>query len=397
MKITSIRPLVCDAYRSNWVFVKVETDKGIYGVGEATLEYHELSVAKAIEEIGVNLVGKDPHAIEAFWHYTYRNSYWQGGAVIISAMAAIEMALWDIKGKDLGVPVYQLIGGKIRDKIPCYANAWFASAKTPEEFAAKAKEALKLGFVGLKWDPFGTAWQSIEQKDFNSAIDCVAAVKEAVKDKTLLLIEGHGRLNVPSAIRVGKELEKYDVHWFEEPIPPNDFEGLAEVRKNVGVAIAAGERIYNKFRFKTFLNMGCADYIQPDVTHVGLFELRKIAALAETYHLPVCPHNPSGPVANAATLQLAACCPNIYLLETMATDIPVRAKIAKETLRLENGYMVIPDIPGLGVDLDEEEIKKHPYKPHSIRHYTGKLTDIRPADEIAYYSVDRGKVNKDNK
>jgi len=393
MKITKVKTLICDAYRTNWVFVKVETDKGIYGIGEGTLENHELSVAEAIKEIGVNLTGKDPHAIEAFWHYTYRDSYWQGGAVIMSAMAAIEMALWDIKGKDLGVPVYQLLGGKIRDSIPTYGNGWFVGAKKPEDFGRKAKEAQKYGFIGLKWDPFGSAWQNMTSIEFNTAIESVAEVRKAVGGDVLLLIEGHGRFNVPTAIKIGKELEKYDVTWFEEPIPPNDFEGLVEVRKNIGVAVAAGERICNRFSFKTFLSMGCADYIQPDISHVGLGELRKIAAMAETYHLPVCPHNPSGPVANAATLQIAACTPNLYMLETMASDVPIRTKIAKETLKLKDGHMIIPDAPGLGVDIDEKEILKHPYKPYKLRHYSGNLTDIRPADEITYFLLD----DKDSK
>jgi galactonate dehydratase len=386
MKITEIKPFICDAYRTNWVFVKVVTDSGIYGVGEATLEHNELAVAKAIEQIGANIIGNDPHAIEAFWHYTFRDSYWQGGAVITSAMAAIEMALWDIKGKDLGVPVYQLLGGKVRDSVPCYANGWFASAKTPEQFAVKAKEASKLGFTALKWDPFGTAWQFFGQKEFSLTMDCVAAVRDAVPD-TLLLIEGHGRFDVPTAIRVGKELEKYNILWFEEPIPPNNFEGLAEVQKRIDVSVAAGERICNRYQFKTLFNMGCVDYAQPDVTHVGFGELRKIAAMAEAYHIPVCPHNPSGPIANAATLQLAACCPNFYLLETMASDVPTRKLIAQESLQIENGHMNIPNIPGLGVDINEDEIAKHPYQPHRLRHFSGSLTDIRPENETTYYST----------
>ena len=389
MKIVEIRPLICDAYRTNWVFVKVITDSGIYGVGEATVEMHELTVAKAIEEIGASLIGQDPHAIEAFSHYAQRDSYWQSGVIIMSALSALEMALWDIKGKDLGVPVYQLLGGKLRDRIPCYANAWFASAKTPDEFAKKAKDALKLGFTGLKWDPFGSAWQFLSRKEFRWTMDCVAAVREAVQDRALMMIEGHGRFDVPTAIRIGKALEEFDIHWFEEPLPPNNLEGLVEVRKRIGVAVAAGERIFNRSQFKAFFTMGCADFVQPDITHVGgIGELRKIAALAETYHLPVCPHNPSGPVANAAALHVAAGCPNLYLLETMASDVPLRSEIARETLRIEQGEMIISDAPGLGVDLDEEEIAKYPYQPHRLRHYSGALTDIRPADETMYYSVE---------
>ena len=389
MKIVEIRPIICDAYRVNWVFVKVITDSGIYGIGEATLEMHELTVAKAIEEIGVNFISSDPHAVEAFSHFAFRDGYWQSGAVIMSALSAIEMALWDIKGKDLGVPVYQLLGGKVRDSVPCYANGWFVGAKKPEEFAGKALEAVAKGFSGLKWDPFGSAWQTLNRKEFQFAIDCVAAVRDAVKDKALLLIEGHGRFNVPTAIRVGKALEEFDIHWFEEPVPPNNLEGLVNVRNNTNVAIAAGERIFNRSQFKTFLNMGCADFLQPDLTHVGgIGEVRKIAAMAEAYHLPVCPHNPTGPVANAAVLQIAACTPNFYLLETMATDVSIRSEVAVETIKMENGNMVIPDAPGLGVDINEEEIVKYPYKQHNLRHYTGKLTDIRPKGEVAFYSVE---------
>jgi len=388
MKITSVKSLICDAYRTNWVFVKVETDKGIYGIGEGTLENHELSVAKAIEEIGDTIIGTDPHKIEAFWHYSYRDSYWQGGVVITSAMAAIEMALWDIKGKDLGVPVYELLGGKVRDSVPCYGNGWFVGAKTPKDFGIKAREAKKYSLIGLKWDPFGISWQNMENGDFKDAIESVAEVRKAVGESTLLLIEGHGRFNVPTAIRIGKELERYDAAWFEEPIPPNDFEGLAQVRKSIRVAVAAGERITNRYQFKTFMAMGCADYIQPDISHVGLFELRKIAAMAEAYHLPVCPHNPSGPVANAATLQIAACTPNLYMLETMINDVPVRKEIAKEKLKLKGGHMIIPDSPGLGVDIDEDKILKYPYRPHRIRHYTGNLTDIRPKDGVEYFELE---------
>jgi galactonate dehydratase len=389
MKVTEVKSLICDAFRTNWVFTKVITDSGIYGVGEATLEQNELAVAKSIEEVGACLIGKDPHEIETFWHQTYRDCYFQGGPVITSAIAAIEMALWDIKGKDLGVPVYQLLGGKVRDSIPCYANGWFSPAKTPQEFAVKAKKAVELGYTGLKWDPFGSAWQTLDGDEFSTAIDCVAAVREAVGDKVLLLIEGHGRFNVPTAIRIGHALEPYDIHWFEEPLPPNNFEGLAEVRRSIKVAVAAGERIYSRHQFNSFLRMEAADYAQPDISHVGLGELRKMAAMAEACHLPICPHNPSGPVANAATLQVAACTPNFYLLETMATDIPTRKLIARENLRFENGCMSIPDAPGLGVDIDEAEIARHPYQRHALRHYIGELTNIRPESEEVYYAVQK--------
>jgi galactonate dehydratase len=387
MKVTAIKTFVCHAYRTNWVFIKVMTDvHGLYGVGEATLEYKELTVAQACQELERNLLGKDPHRIEEFWHNAYRDAYWRGGAVLMSAISAVEMALWDIKGKDLGVPVYQLLGGKIRDEIPCYANGWFAPATTPEEFAAKAREAVDQGFKALKWDPFGSAYLSIDRKQLAKAIECIGAVYNAVKDKADIIIEGHGRFDVPTAVRVGKAMSDFDILWFEEPIPPQNLEGLAEVKRRINMPVAAGERLYNRWDFKTLFEQRCADIIQPDVSHAGgIMELKKIAAVAESYHMPICPHNPSGPIANAATLQLAGCIPNFYLLETMSSDVPWRSEISTEEIAFSQGQMTIPDKPGLGIDINEEAIKKYPYQPKELRHYKGSLTDIRPPDARTYF------------
>ncbi|HIV05785.1 MAG TPA: galactonate dehydratase [Candidatus Merdousia gallistercoris] len=386
MKVTQIKTFICHAYRTNWVFVKVITDSGLYGVGEATLEYREPTVVQAIKELERYLVGKDPHNIEAFWHDAYRDAYWRGGVVLMSALAGVEMALWDIKGKALGVPVYQLLGGKVRDSVKCYANAWFAGAKKPEEFAQKAKIAVKNGFSGLKWDPFGKEYLNIDPKHLNEALDCIAAVKDAVGDQVHLIIEGHGRFNVPTAVRIGNALEKFGILWFEEPIPPDDKKGIAWVRSKIATPVSGGERLYSRFEYADYLRMECADFWQPDVSHAGgIMEVRKIAAMAESHYIPVCPHNPSGPVANAATLQLAACIPNFYLLETMANDIPWRADVSTEKVKFENSEMFIPDLPGLGIDINEEEIAKHPYECRNLRHYVGTLTDIRPEGSTGYF------------
>lgn len=386
MKVTQIKTFICHAYRTNWVFVKVITDSGLYGVGEATLEYREPTVVQAIKELERYLVGKDPHNIEAFWHDAYRDAYWRGGVVLMSALAGVEMALWDIKGKALGVPVYQLLGGKVRDSVKCYANAWFAGAKKPEEFAQKAKIAVKNGFSGLKWDPFGKEYLNIDPKHLNEALDCIAAVKDAVGDQVHLIIEGHGRFNVPTAVRIGNALEKFGILWFEEPIPPDDKKGIAWVRSKIATPVSGGERLYSRFEYADYLRMECADFWQPDVSHAGgIMEVRKIAAMAESHYIPVCPHNPSGPVANAATLQLAACIPNFYLLETMANDIPWRADVSTEKVKFENSEMFISDLPGLGIDINEEEIAKHPYECRNLRHYVGTLTDIRPEGSTGYF------------
>lgn len=388
MKITAIKTFICHAYRTNWVFVKVYTDvDGLYGVGEATLEYKEHTVAQACMELERELVGKDPHNIEAVWHSTYRDAYWRGGPVLMSALSAIEMALWDIKGKDLGVPVYQLLGGKVRDSIACYANGWFAPAKTPEEFAAKAKEAITAGFSAIKWDPFGSAYLQIERKQLNEAMDCVAAVYDAVKDEADIIIEGHGRFDVPTAVRIGKALGNFDILWFEEPIPPQNLEGLAEVKRRINVPVSGGERLYNRWEYKSLFELRAVDFIQPDVSHAGgISEVKKIAAIAEAYHLPICPHNPSGPIANAATLQLAACIHNFYLLETMSSDVPWRNEISTEEVFFVDGKMQISDKPGLGIDLNIDEILKHPFEAKELRHYKGTLTDIRPENAKSYFT-----------
>ncbi len=389
MKITRLKTFVCNCFRTNWVFVKVETDSGIHGWGEATLEYRELTVAAAIHELENWLVGKDPHNIELFRHDCYRDAYWRGGPVLMSALASVEMALWDIKGKALGVPVYQLLGGKVRDSVPIYVNGWFSPAKTPDEFAAKAEEVRKHKFLGCKWDPFGKAWQQIGKRELDSAMECVRRVSETVGQDVLLMIEGHGRFDVPTAVRIGRRLEEFDICWFEEPLPPDDLHGMREVKERVRVPLATGERLYNRYEYRPFFDLNCADYIQPDISHAGgILEMRLLGAEAEARHLGFCPHNPSGPVANAATLQLAACVPNFVILEMMMTDVPFRAELCDEALTVRDGKMGIPERPGIGVDLNEAELLKHPYVRTELRHYRGDLTNIRPPDATRYYRLE---------
>lgn len=387
MKVTKVETHVCYAYRNNWVFVQVHTDEGITGVGEATIEFSELAVEAAVHELDRMLIGRDPHDIELFWRDAYRGYYFRSGPIMSSALAGVEMALWDIKGKALGVPVYQLLGGKLRDRVPCYANGWFAPATEPHEFAQKAKIAVdQQGFTALKWDPFGSAWLTISRKDFNKAIDCVAAVSQAIKGRGDIIIEGHGRFDMPTALRIAHALEPFEPLWFEEPLTPEDDAGLVELKRRVNIPISAGERIYSRRHYLRFIEMQCADVIQPDVSHCGgIGEMKKIAAIAEARNIAFCPHNPIGPVANAANLQLAACVPNFWLLETMASDVPWRADICTEHTRLIDGEMTIPDLPGLGVELHVQAMKEHPYQPENLRHYNGRLTAIRPENSTDWF------------
>lgn len=386
MKVTDVKTFVVDCFRTNWVFVKVYTDSGIDGVGEATLEYKEKALVGAVEHIKEYLVGKNPLEIQKHWHMIYRDAYWRGGAVLMSALSAVDTALWDILGKSLNVPVYQLLGGKVNDKVRIYVNGWFAGAKTPKEFGEKAKDAVKRGVTAMKWDPFGKNYLEISNKELNTALECVGEVRDAVGKDVDLLIEGHGRFNTATGVKIAKELEQFKPMWFEEPVPPDNLEALKEVKLKSPVAISAGERLYTRWDYKRMFDLSGADYIQPDVSHAGgISELVKIASEAECRYMGFAPHNPSGPVANAATLQIAAACPNFSILEIMYSDVEWRKDVTNEKLEYADGYIKIPDKPGLGIEICEEECEEHPYKSHTLRHYTGALTDIRPAKTEFYF------------
>lgn len=386
MKITDIKTFIVHCYRTNWVFVKLETDAGISGVGEATLEMKERAVEAAVLELKEYLLGKDPREIERHFHTMFRDSYWRTGPVLMSALSAVEMAMWDISAKELGVPVYRLLGGKCNDRVKAYANAWFAGATTPEGFAEKAKEAKARGFKALKWDPFGKAYMNMSAQEIDNALAVVDAVRDAVGNSVDLLIEGHGRFNVPTACTIARQLEPFRPLFFEEPIPPGNIDALADVRRKSPVTIAAGERLFDRAQFRELFERHAADVVQPDVSHAGgLGECKKIAAMAEAYQIPFAPHNPSGPIAHAATMQLAACTPNFFLLETMATDIPWRKDLTNESLVFQDGYFEITDRPGLGVELNEEAFDDYHYQSRPLRHYRGDLTDIRPPEAIPYF------------
>lgn len=386
MKITNVKPFIVNAYRTNFVFVKVETDAGLSGIGEGTLEYKERALIGAINDLAEYLLEKDPLCIEKHVFMMYRDSYWRMGAVLMSAISAVEMALWDIAGKYHKVPVYALMGGAVRDQIKMYANGWFAGAKSPDEFALKAKETVTMGVTALKWDPFGKAYLNLEQAEFCKAIDCVAAVRDAVGNDVELLIECHGRLNPKTAVQVARALVPYSPMFLEEPVPPDNLDALAAVHRASPIPIAAGERIYSIYQCREFLEKGCADYFQPDVSHCGgISAVRKMAAMAEPYYIDIAPHNPSGPIANAATLQLAGCMMNFRILEIMINDVSWRSELTSERVEFFNGHIKIPCGPGLSLELHENACAKYPFRPISLRHYNGTLTDVRPASAATTY------------
>lgn len=386
MKITDIKTFTVFSYRTNFVFIKILTDEGISGIGEGTLEYKENALLGAVEDIKRVLIGQDPRELERICHELYRDSYWRVGPVLMSAISAVEMALWDIKGKAAGVPVYEMLGGKVRDSVRMYANGWFSGAKEPEEFAAAALKAKEKGVTALKWDPFGKAYLYMDHKDFVHAIEVVEAVRGAVGSDMDLLIEGHGRFDIATGIKIANALKPFDPYFFEEPTPPDCYNALAEVRRSSPVPIAGGERVYSLTQMREFLEKGCADFVQPDVSHCGgISAVKKMAAMCETYYVAIAPHNPSGPVANAATLHLAANLTGFRILEIMLTDVTWRKDLTNEKVVFENGNILIPQGIGLGLELNEEACSSYPFQPIDLRHYKGTLTNIRPVGSTDFY------------
>ena len=383
MKITRLKTFIVNASRTNFVFVKLYTDEGIDGIGEGTVEWKTKTVIAAIEEQERFLVGKDPFQVEYLAEMMHRNSYWRTGAIFRTAVGAIEAALLDIKGKALGVPVYELLGGKQRDRLKSYANHWFFGAVEPEDYAQRAKAAVALGYKALKWDPFEDVYLEMDRSQRNRTIAIVEAVRDAVGTGIDLMLDVHGRLNVPTAIAMTRALERYDLTWIEEPTPPESIDALAEVRAASPVAIAAGERLFEPERFLELINKRAADILQPDVSHVGgLLETKKVAGLAHIRLLPVAPHNPVGPVMNAMTIHAAAAIPNFKVLETVAVDVPWRREVVRETLTLDEGDIIVPTAPGLGIELNEEACTNFPYEPYDLPIFTGAMNTAGVAQGV---------------
>lgn len=391
MKIINFETYLVDAWCSNYLFLKIETDEGIYGIGECTLEYCEHTVIAALEHMRAMLIGQNPLDIENIHHILERDTYWRYGPVLSSAISGVDIALWDLKGKYYKVPVYDLLGGKVRDRIPIYANAWYIGSKTPEDFARHAEYTVSKGIKALKWDPFGDSYLDLKLPELRASMRCVEAVRKAVGPDIDLLIEAHGRFNRTGALKIANALKDYDVFFLEEPLTPGNNECLRDVREKSPVPIAAGERVYSRFDFADMIYTNCIDYVQPDVSHVGgLTELKKVAVLADSKYLTCAPHNPMGPGTNAATMHADATIVNFAYQETMFTDVPWRNDICKESNVLIDGEMVLSNEPGLGIELNFEAFKDHPErKGIHLHHYNGELTGIRPEGSGTWMDIDK--------
>ncbi|CAN7440640.1 mandelate racemase/muconate lactonizing enzyme family protein [Neorhizobium tomejilense] len=374
MRIVQQKIFVANVSRTNFVFVKLYTDEGYEGVGEATLEWKTKTIVSALEELERVLIGRNPFEVDAIIEQLHRDSYWRTGAVFRTALGAIEAALLDIKGKALGVPVFELLGGKYRDRVECYANHWFFGAVTPDQYAENARKAVAMGYRALKWDPFDVADLEMSRKQRRQTIDIVAAVRDAVGPDVDLMLDVHGRLNVPTAIAMCRELAPYNLRWIEEPTPPESIDALVDVREKSPVPIAAGERWYEPGKFLEALSKKAVDILQPDVSHAGgLGETKRISHMAHHHLIPVAPHNPVGPVMNAMTLHMSVAIPNFSIFETVSVDVPWRKELVRETLQFEDGAILAPTAPGLGVELVEEACSRYPYAPYNVPLFDGSM------------------------
>ena len=373
MKITDIKTYLVEAHRRNWVFIEVETDEGITGIGEATIEPFERTMVTLIEDYKRTVIGKDPRAIEFLWEDRYRGQFLRSDLLVNVALSAIEIACWDIKGKALGVPCYELFGGPVRDTVAAYGNYWFMKNKlgktSVSEYAESAARAVENGFRALKWSPFGYAAHSMTPEQEHITIECVRKVREAVGPDIQLMVDAHGRFDLPQARRLAKRFEEFDLFFFEEPLPPENIDALVELKRSTTTPIATGERYVARYQFRELLEKYACDYIQPDAIYTGgMNELRKIAMMAETYYCPVIPHNCNGPVCTAATIHASACMPNFRIMEYI--PVPERVDILKEPLIMKDGAFELPTKPGLGIELNKEVFDQYIYQPRDLDHFT---------------------------
>jgi galactonate dehydratase len=363
MKIIRFETFLANAGLRNYLFIRLTTDTGLTGVGEASLEWQEQTVRTLCHEwVEDRVLGRDPFDIESVVGGMIRDQY-QGGATVMTAISGAEIAMWDVIGKACGQPVYRLLGGRCHDRLPAYANGWYGGARTADDFSARARDAVARGYRALKFDPFGTAWKDMAPGEAAAAVDLVAAVREAVGPRVGLMIEFHGRLSAGCAVETIRKLERFEPVWCEEPVVPESLDLLAEVKRSVRAPVAAGERLYTLTEFYRLTALRAADVVQPDIAHCGgIWTAKKIAAMAAAQDIRVAPHCSVGPVALAAALHFDASTPNFMVQEAFGEfDVPWRGSLVRGWNPVRNGEFVLSDEPGLGLDIDEEAIAAHPY------------------------------------
>ena len=375
MKISGIETLVCNARMRNWIFVKVITDEpGLYGWGEATLEWHTRGVIGAIEDLSVLLIGEDPTRIEHLWQMMYRQHFWHGSGIVrATAIAGIDIALWDILGKVTNLPCSKLWGGPVRDYVRTYSHLgggkledfYQTDRNDAERFADLARQTVEQGFTAFKSMAVPETMPIEGLQPIRYAEQNVCAMREAVGDEIDIMVDCHARPSPAMGLKFGKALEPYGLYFFEEPCWPESINGLAAINSALTTPVATGERITHLAAFKELFEKRGCEICQLDLTHCGGFtEARRIASLAEAHRIALAPHNPQGPVSTAASLEFGFSQPSYIICETVHQDVPWRQDVVAEGFVVEEqGRIVRPnEKPGLGIEIDEEEVKKHPFQ-----------------------------------
>jgi len=356
-----------------WLFLKIHTSEGLVGYGEPVVEGRAKTVEMAVRELEGYLIGQDPFLIEHHWQAMYRGAFYRGGPILTSAISGIEEALWDLLGKSLGVPIYQLLGGACRNRIKAYAHI---GGLRPRECARDALAKVNGGFTCLKMTPFETVGIIDSLSLVKKSVEKFRAVRDAVGDDVDIAIDCHGRLSPAMAVRMAKALEPYYPLFLEEPCLPENVDTMATVARSTSIPIATGERLFTKWGFREVIERQAASVLQPDPCHAGgILECKKIAAMAETYYAAIAPHNPLGPIALAACVQLDACIPN-FLVQEQTT---LGEGYLKRPFRLKDGYIELPKQPGLGIELDAKLLRERTshgkWETPRLYHEDGSVAD----------------------
>lgn len=365
MRITGISTHVVGTPWRNLTYVVVRTDEGLTGVGETRMLGRTDALVGYLREATANhITGSDPFAVEDLVRRMKYGDYGRAGEIVMSGIAVVEMACWDIKGKALGVPVWQLLGGRVTDRVKAYANGWYTTERTPEAYHRAARTVMDRGYRALKIDPFGTGHYELDHAGTTYAVSLIEAVRDAIGPDAELMLEMHGRFSPSTAVRLAKDLAPFRPAWLEEPVPPENLDALRKVADKVDLPIATGERIHDRIEFRELFASRAADIIQPDVGHIGgILETRKLAATAETHYTLLAPHNVGGSVLTAATLQLASCTPNFKILEHFNdfADADIKQVVrGAPQVDPDTGCFEVSHAPGLGVELDEDAAAEFP-------------------------------------
>ncbi|MBX7210592.1 MAG: galactonate dehydratase [Verrucomicrobiaceae bacterium] len=379
MKITAIETHVCHARMRNWIFVKVLTDQpGLWGWGEATLEWHTRAIVGMIEDMSHLLIGEDPRRIEHLWQVMYRQHFWHGNGIVRgTAISGIDIALWDILGKIHGVPVHQLWGGPVRDHVRLYCHLgggkmedfYQTDVTDAKRFGDLAKQAVEDGFTAFKSMAVPWTMPLEGHAPVRYAEQCVAAMRDAVGPDIDIMVDCHARPSPRMGLLFAKALEPYNLYFFEEPCWPEAMDDIAAIQRAVKTPIATGERLVSQHAFREMLEKRACSVLQPDITHCGgLSEARRIAAMAEAYRVALAPHNPQGPVSTAASLEFGFATPSYIICETVHNDVPWRQDVVSEGFTVDTkGRIVRPNTrPGLGIEINEAEVKKHPFQQETV-------------------------------